>query len=295
MHTPHTSNVLANMTASESEDFARAISRVLGWAYFLCWSGSFYPQPIENYLRKSTLGLAIDFPTLNVLGFTCYTVSTAAFLYSPTIRSQYAARHPDAPNTTVRFNDFLFAAHGAIMCIIIYSQFFPQIWGFTVGKMQRASRVILAVWWGCVLSVLATIFLVTSKGRQGGDDATTWAWIDVIYTLGYVKLITVFLKYIPQVWVNYKRKSTVGWSIYPMLLDFAGGWLSLAQLIIDSALQNDWTGITGNPVKFGLSNISIIFDIIFMVQHYVLYKHPRKHLEDEEGEEAYEQLIARQE
>lgn len=74
-----------------------------------------------------------------------------------------------------------------------------------------------------------------------------------------------------------------------MLLDFAGGWLSLAQLLIDSALENDWTGITGNPVKFGLSNISIVFDIIFMVQHYILYRHPPKHDEDEDME--HERLL----
>lgn len=72
-----------------------------------------------------------------------------------------------------------------------------------------------------------------------------------------------------------------------MLLDFAGGWLSLAQLCIDSALQNDWSGVTGNPVKFGLGNITIVFDIIFMVQHYVLYRHtPGKTVEDEEESEA---------
>jgi cystinosin len=78
-----------------------------------------------------------------------------------------------------------------------------------------------------------------------------------------------------------------------MLLDFAGGWLSLAQLCIDSALENDWSGVTGNPVKFGLSNITIIFDVIFMVQHYVLYRHPQKHIEDEEEEEQ-EHLISNQ-
>ncbi|KAL1796859.1 hypothetical protein ACET3X_005399 [Alternaria dauci] len=273
------------MTISpELEAFARAISRVLGWAYFLAWSLSFYPQPISNYLRKSTLGLAIDFPTLNVLGFTCYTISTACFLYSPTIKSQYAYRHPEAPQTTVRFNDFLFAAHGAVMCVIIYSQFFEKIWGFEIGKRQKVSRVILGVWWGCVLAIVVVVILVETRGAQG-DDAQGWAWIDVIYTLGYVKLLTVFLKYIPQAWVNYKRKSTLGWSIYPMLLDFAGGWLSLAQLCIDSALQNDWSGVTGNPVKFGLGNITIVFDIIFMLQHYVLYKHPTKRVEDEDEEE----------
>ncbi|CAO2657284.1 Nn.00g034100.m01.CDS01 [Neocucurbitaria sp. VM-36] len=282
------------LTDPELVAFAKAISRVLGWAYFLCWSASFYPQPISNYYRKSTTGLAIDFPTLNVLGFVCYTISTASFLYSPTIREQYADRHPESPETTVRFNDFLFAAHGAVMCVIIYSQFFPSIWGFRVGKTQRASRAVLGIWWGCVFVVVASIALVVGWGSEDGHDIRGWAWIDVIYALGYVKLTTVLVKYIPQAWVNYKRKSTIGWSIYPMLLDFAGGWLSLAQLVIDSSLQNDWSGVTGNPVKFGLGNITIVFDIVFILQHYVLYRHPKKHLEDEEDdwESEREELIS---
>jgi cystinosin len=37
-------------------------------------------------------------------------------------------------------------------------------------------------------------------------------------------------------------------------------------------LQHDWSGITGNPVKFALGNFAIFFDIIFMVQHYWLYR-----------------------
>ena len=71
-----------------------------------------------------------------------------------------------------------------------------------------------------------------------------------------------------------------------MLLDFAGGWLSMAQLVLDASLQNDWSGITGNPVKFGLSNITIVFDVIFFVQHYVLYRHPNKSVEEEEDWDA---------
>ena len=42
--------------------------------------------------------------------------------------------------------------------------------------------------------------------------------------------------------------------------------------MIDSSLQSDWSGITGNPVKLGLGNISILFDIVFILQHYILYK-----------------------
>ena len=80
------------------------------------------------------------------------------------------------------------------------------------------------------------------------------------------------VKYIPQAWANFQRKSTTGWSINQVLLDVIGGVLSIVQLVIDSSLQSDWSGITGNPVKLGLANVSIIFDVIFMVQHYILYK-----------------------
>jgi cystinosin len=159
--------------------FAKLISRIFGWVYFLAWSLSFYPQPLLNWRRKSTHGLAIDFPTCNVLGFISYTISTAAFLYSPVIQSQYAYRHPLSPETTVRFNDFVFAAHGALLCVITYSQFFPTIWGFKVGARQRASRAILGIFWGSILGVALTIVVVKTKGRDEGNDPSGWAWIDV--------------------------------------------------------------------------------------------------------------------
>ena len=63
-------------------------------------------------------------------------------------------------------------------------------------------------------------------------------------------------------------------------MDMLGGVLSIAQLVIDSSLQQDWSGLTGNPVKFGLGNVSILFDIIFVTQHYVLYKGAGKIVED---------------
>jgi len=84
------------------------------------------------------------------------------------------------------------------------------------------------------------------------------------------------MKYIPQAWANFRRKSTVGWSIIQVQLDFWGGILSTSQLILDSSMQGDWSGIAGNPAKFALANISIIFDLIFMLQHYILYRKSAK-------------------
>lgn len=119
----------------------------------------------------------------------------------------------------------------------------------------------------------------------------TLTFYDQVYAIQYVKLILTVWKYIPQVFANFKRQSTIGWSITQQLLDFSGGILSLLQLLIDSSLQADWSGLTGNPVKFGLANISLVADIIFMTQHYLLYgpveeKGEREHRESSANQDS---------
>jgi len=71
-------------------------------------------------------------------------------------------------------------------------------------------------------------------------------------------------------------------------MDFVGGILSIAQLLIDASMEGDWSGLTGNPVKFFLGNVSLFFDIIFMVQHFVLYRNKidgQKHSENLYGDQ----------
>lgn len=93
-----------------------------------------------------------------------------------------------------------------------------------------------------------------------------------LYAVSYIKVVITLVKYVPQAWLNYQRKSTTGWDITQILLDLTGGVLSIAQLILDSAYDADWSGVTGNPIKFLLGNVSIIFDVLFVYQHYVLYQ-----------------------
>ena len=142
----------------------------------LSWSASFYPQPIHNWRRESTQGLAIDFPVINMLGFVCYTISTSTFLYSPRIRAEYAARHPASPIPAVRLNDLAFAVHGVVLTVLTYSQFFPSLWGFKVGTYQRVSKTMAGIFWGGLLSVLVVILVVV--GCQDGYLGLGWEWID---------------------------------------------------------------------------------------------------------------------
>lgn len=37
--------------------------------------------------------------------------------------------------------------------------------------------------------------------------------------------------------------------------------------------SDDWKSIFGDPTKFGLGLFSVAFDILFIIQHYVLYRH----------------------
>lgn len=56
--------------------------------------------------------------------------------------------------------------------------------------------------------------------------------------------------------MNYKRKSTVGWSIGNIFLDTTGGLLSMIQMIVNAYNFDDWISIFGDPTKFGLGLFS---------------------------------------
>ncbi len=98
----------------------------------------------------------------------------------------------------------------------------------------------------------------------------------LIYFYSYVKLIISCIKYIPQVVMNYRRKSTEGWSIGNILLDLLGGILSLIQMCLLAINYNDWSSLFGSITKLGLGIVSIGFDLIFIIQHYILYKKPQQ-------------------
>jgi cystinosin len=175
----------------------------------------------------------------------------------------------------VQFNDITFALHALFLSIITTSQYIsPSLWGFTPNAGNRPSRFILGVAAGCITGVLLTCAIVAAS--PGNDAVYDWVALDIVYAVGYVKLIVTLIKYTPQIATNYNNQSTDGWSISQILLDVTGGVLSVSQQAIDSYQQRDWSGITGNPVKFSLGNISMIYDSIFIIQHYVLYRDSEK-------------------
>eukprot|EP00750_Incisomonas_marina_P017511 INCI213.1.p1 GENE.INCI213.1~~INCI213.1.p1 ORF type:complete len:337 (+),score=19.18 INCI213.1:304-1314(+) len=243
------------------------VSSFLGWAYFLAWSISFYPQVFQNWQHRSVVGLSFDFMALNILGFVCYFLFSLEFFSNSHVQEEYETIHNGNRNV-VQVQDLVFAGHAVVLSTFTGAQI--VMCGYNRGG-QRVS------WWSlgfiAVVVVLAIVYAGLCFARD--DKATPsnmfFTWVNFLYFLSIVKLVISAIKYIPQAALNFKRKSTVGWNIWNVLLDFSGGSLSLAQLVMDSAHNHDWTAILGDPVKFGLSILSILFDILFMVQHYILY------------------------
>ncbi|KAJ5503637.1 hypothetical protein N7463_006511 [Penicillium fimorum] len=244
--------------------WTESISQILGWAYFALWSLSFYPQVLHNHHRRSTDGFSIDLALLNVLGLSAYTAFNACFLFSPVVRAQYAERHPQSPKPTVQWNDFVYALHGALICCWTCSHFLcARFWTFN-SKPQRMSISALVVFCGCLTVIpLAVLWVLVSA---------SWEWIDVVYMVGMIKVFLTAVKYTPQAVMNYRQQSTAGFSIGAILLDLSGAILSLMQLVLDSFSQGDWSGAAGNSAKLLLGNITILFDLIFIFQHFVLYR-----------------------
>jgi len=165
----------------------------------------------------------------------------------------------------VQVNDIFFSLHAVFATIITVGQCF--IYEIGTQRVSTTARIIHGIF--------ATFVLITAIL----GIIHTIVWLDFLYYCSYVKLAITLIKYVPQAYYNYKRKSTVGWSIGNIFLDFTGGMLSMLQMILNAYNYDDWESIFGDPTKFGLGFFSVAFDIFFLIQHYALYRDRREYIE----------------
>ncbi|CAG2165995.1 unnamed protein product [Oppiella nova] len=253
-----TTNAFVRVNVARSK-VIDTVGVVIGWIYFAAWSISFYPQMWINYKRKSVVGLNFDYLGLNITGFLFYSFFNCGLFFSPLIQDQFDEKYPRSV-LPVETNDVVFALHAVFATVIVIIQCFIYERGDQT--LSLFSKGFLVIVWSA--SVILAILVPT----------THWFnWLTFLYYFSYVKLTITIIKYIPQAWFNYKRQSTIGWSIGNILLDFTGGSLSLLQMFLLAHNYDDWLQIFKNFTKFGLGMVSILFDVLFIVQHYVLYRH----------------------
>ncbi|XP_041580263.1 cystinosin isoform X3 [Vulpes lagopus] len=233
------------------------INQVIGWIYFVSWSISFYPQVITNWRRKSVVGLSFDFVALNLTGFVAYSVFNIGLLWVPSIKEQFFLKYPNGVNP-VDSNDVFFSLHAVALTLVVMVQCFLYERGTQHVSWPAISFLVLSWVFVLVTMILAAVRVIT--------------WLQFLFCFSYIKLAVTLIKYFPQAYMNFYYKSTEGWSIGNVLLDFTGGSFSLLQMFLQSYNNDQWTLIFGDPTKFGLGIFSIFFDIVFFIQHFCLYR-----------------------
>lgn len=239
----------------------RPVSSCLGWLYFFTWSIAFYPQIYQNWTRGTSIGMASDKVLYDILGFVCLSTFNVSLYFIPSVRGMYQDRY-DGSSVSVRLNDVCFSLHALVVTLLLAAQM-----AYFDGMRQRPSTfALMAVgFWIVLLTVYLVITLVKDE-RDGPLSLLSW-----LYFTSFVKIGVTLIKYVPQVLLNAKRKSTVGWNITACIMDLVGGVASALQLILDCNDLGDWTGVPGNIVKVSLGVVCSIFDIIFIFQHFGLY------------------------
>ncbi|OMJ24056.1 Cystinosin [Smittium culicis] len=194
---------------------------------------------------------------MSALGFFFYSLYNVGFYFFDSIKVQYSQEnnHP----VLIMINDVFFALHSLFTSLVVIYQctFYTRT---SDQKLSASAGLLISS--SIFLVVIAFLFTPLYKA---------------LIISSYFKLLLTITKYIPQAYSNYKRKSTDGWSVHNVLLDITGGVFSISQLAIDSHLAGNIFLMFDNPGKMFLSLISIFFDLVFIIQHYILYRDPPKY------------------
>ncbi|KAL5581283.1 hypothetical protein UlMin_013725 [Ulmus minor] len=240
---------------------------VLGWTAFLSWSVGFYPQLILNFRRKSVVGLNFDFVVLNLTKHSSFLIYNATLYFSKAVQKQYFEKYGFGEMIPVAANDVAFSSYAVLITAITLIQIaIYERGGQTVSKISFA--IVFVVW-----LVAGVSFFVALP---------THSWLWLINIFNSIQVFMAVIKYFPH---------TDGFSIGNILLDFSGGVASYAQMAVQSIDQDSWVNFYGNIGKPLLSLICIFFDIIFMVQHFLLYSGRRALIPSKTSKESEQPLV----
>ncbi|KAI0980024.1 hypothetical protein GJ496_006535 [Pomphorhynchus laevis] len=235
---------------------ADILNTLTGWLSFFLWSASFYPQVILNQKRKSVVGLSFDYTAIDLLGYIPFTIYNCLIYFPSSVQNKYQYYHPHQP-IPIELNDVIYTIHVTVLCFIRAVQ---------CCIFERGNQRITKFGYGFIIFEVAAFVI---SGILCSINVINI--LQFVYVFSFVKVVSTLIKYIPQVYFNYQRKSTTGWSIWNAALDVSGAFFISLQPAINCINFKTWTVITGNPAKFILGLISIVFDLIMIIQHYILY------------------------
>ncbi|KAG7022696.1 Cystinosin-like protein, partial [Cucurbita argyrosperma subsp. argyrosperma] len=252
------------------------IYQLLGWSALICWALASYPQIILNFWRKSVVGLSFDFVMLNFTKQSSYLIYNASLFFSATVQRQYFEKYGFDQMIPVALSDVFFPSHSILLIFIVSVQIFL----FECGD-QKVSNSAVAIFAAVWVFAAACFFIALP----------THSWLWLVSMFNSIQVLMTVIKYSPQAFLNFTRKSTMGFSIHTVVLDFIGGVATLTQMSVQSIDQGSWVNFFGNIGKPLLASVSIVFDLIFFYQHFVLYRVKASKVSSQRDPESTEALL----
>ncbi|XP_028216563.1 cystinosin homolog [Glycine soja] len=175
--------------------------------------------------KYEILRLSLDYEILNFTKQWSYLIYNASLFFSPAIQKQYFEKYGYGQMIPVAANDVAFSIHSVILNLIILS----QISMFERGNQKfsnYAIAIVVVVWFS-----VAVCFFIALHSQS-------WLWLISIFNT--IQAVMILIKYFPQAFMNFLRKSTDGFSIGSVLLDFSGGVFNYSQMLVQSKDQGSW-------------------------------------------------------
>jgi len=159
------------------------------------------------------MGVDSNYIFINISGYTFYAVYNAyGFL-----------KNNNNQTGNVFFGDILYSVHCIILYSILVSFYFYYPHRIKLNKVTK-----IYTYGGWAVFIIYGLFFLQS-------DSVFYIFgleFGYIRVLGYLNTTSSLLKHPPQIYYNYKRKSTKGWDITSRSLDLAGGCFSFLQIFL---------------------------------------------------------------
>ena len=179
------------------------------------------------------VGLSADFTWINPLGFLALTIWSFGIYFSPIAREEYRQRH-DGHDPQVSKSDLAFALHG----LLLSSAGFIQVYYYTYFYRRSKTPIFsinqssgeedpllperedpdLAITSqpttpSLIFKLLIALAWVAGIGGGAFAGIGNFTFLDWLYLVSTIKLAISIIKFVPQVLLNWRLKSSEGFSV----------------------------------------------------------------------------------
>lgn len=205
--------------------------------------------------------MSIEFQIWNISGYLFYTIYN---IWGYIVQHN----HSKEISNSIKPNDIAFTVHGLLMTAAVCVQVI--LWRKPgTDKVSWVHVIMIICMW--ILAVYNFVLAANDYIPYYRISNSPYAYSAVQF-LGFCKGFVTIIKYIPQIWLHYTTKSTKGFAIQNIMLDFGGGLFSFLQMMIDSIDTKDWGHFTSNVPKLVIACVSMFYDVVILIQHFVLYR-----------------------